>query len=135
MKLTILDENVSTTMNSFLIIANVINLIYNIPQMIKTYKSKSTRDFSGWFIFLRIVGNTIWVVYSIEIDSMQMLINNTVTVLASAFLGYYKCNEIYCDYKVKLLKDDELLLMVSDNTINDDNTANDNVSFESFIIK
>ena len=126
MRLTILDENVSVAMNSFLIVANIINLIYNIPQMIKTYKTKSTRDFSAWFIFLRIFGNSIWVVYSIEVDSLQMLINNAVTVIASVFIGYYKCCEIYCDYKERkiLLKEDELLII-----------QDDNVSMQTFIIK
>jgi len=128
MKLNILDENVSVTMNSFLIIANIINIIYNIPQMIKTYKTKSTRDFSAWFIFLRIIGNTIWVAYAIEIDSMQMLINNTVTVVASVFIGYYKCSEMYCDYKERnQLKDDEPLLL-ENNIENQDET----VSMQSF---
>ena len=131
MKLNILDENVSVTMNSFLIIANIINIIYNIPQMIKTYKTKSTRDFSGWFIFLRILGNTIWVAYAIEIDSLQMLVNNIVTVLASVFIGYYKCNELYCDYKERnQLKNDEPLLL-ENNIANED----DNGSMQSFIIK
>ena len=97
MHFTIMDENVSTTMNVFLIIANVINVIYNVPQVIKTYQTKSTRDFSGWFISLRIVGNVIWVAYAIEVDSMLMLINNVVTVVASIFIGYYKCIEIYAD--------------------------------------
>jgi uncharacterized protein with PQ loop repeat len=101
MILTILDENVSITMNVFLIIANIINIIYNIPQMIKTYKTKSTRDFSTWFIFLRVVGNTIWLVYAMNTDSIQMLINNTVTVTASIFIGYYKCLEMYSDYREK----------------------------------
>jgi MtN3 and saliva related transmembrane protein len=95
MKLTLLDQNVSVTMNVFLSIANIINLIYNVPQVIKTYKTKSTKDFSSWFIFLRILGNIIWIVYAIEIDSLQMLINNCVTVLASLFIGYYKGLEIY----------------------------------------
>ena len=97
MHFTIMDENVSTTMNVFLIIANVINVVYNVPQVIKTYQTKSTRDFSGWFISLRIVGNVIWVAYAIEVDSMLMLINNVVTVVASIFIGYYKCIEIYKD--------------------------------------
>ena len=94
MKFVIMDNNVSLTMNIFVIIANVINLIYNIPQMIKTYKTKSTKDFSGWFISLRIIGNIIWIAYSIEINSMLMLINNLVTVIASVFVGYYKLIEI-----------------------------------------
>jgi MtN3 and saliva related transmembrane protein len=85
-------------MNGFIIVANIINLIYNIPQMIKTYKTKSTRDFSAIFIGLRIVGNIIWVGYSIEIDSFLMLINNLVTVIASLFIGYYKMIEMYNDF-------------------------------------
>ena len=56
------------------------NVIYNIPQIVKTYRTKSTVDFSEWFLFLRIFGNIIWVAYAIEVESMLMLINN-VTVI------------------------------------------------------
>lgn len=97
---TFIDENVSTSMNAFLIIANIINIIYNIPQVMKTYKTKSTKDFSGWFIFMRIFGNTIWFVYSVEINNIQMIINNIITVLSSLFLGYYKCLEYKDDYLI-----------------------------------
>ena len=99
MNFSLLDDNVSLTMNIFIIIANIINLFYNIPQMIKTYKTKSTRDFSAIFIVLRIIANVIWVVYSIEINSFLMLINNLVTVIASVFIGYYKASEMYKDSK------------------------------------
>jgi MtN3 and saliva related transmembrane protein len=101
MNFSILDDNVSLTMNILIIIANIINLFYNIPQMIKTYRTKSTRDFSGLFIILRIVANIIWVAYSIEINSLLMLVNNLVTVIASVFIGYYKALEMYDDYKTK----------------------------------
>ena len=87
--------------------------------MVRTYETKSTRDFSAWFIFLRIIGNSIWISYSINIDSLQMLINNCVTVSASLFISYYKCRELYADYnehkniysanKYKTLDDDTLL--------------------------
>ena len=113
MHFTIMDQNVSLTMNIFLIIANIINLIYNIPQMIKTYKTKSTRDFSSIFLSLRFVGNLIWVAYAIEVDSSLMLINNIVTVIASLFIGYYKYIEIYNDYNNKnknIDNDDNILL-------------------------
>uniref|UniRef100_A0A6C0KUY2 Uncharacterized protein n=1 Tax=viral metagenome TaxID=1070528 RepID=A0A6C0KUY2_9ZZZZ len=59
MQFDILDNNVSTSMNVFIIIANVLNLFYNIPQMCTTYKRKST-----------------------EINSVLFLINNVVTVVA-----------------------------------------------------
>jgi hypothetical protein len=44
----------------------------------------------SWFIGLRIVGNCIWISYSIYIDSFFLLLNNTVTVLSSVVLAYYK---------------------------------------------
>ena len=99
MKFEILDSNVSLTMNVFLVIANIINLVYNLPQIIKTYKSKSTGDFSEWFLFLRFVGNIIWIGYAVEINSMLMLINTLVTVLSSVFIGYYKIIEMYNNRK------------------------------------
>jgi MtN3 and saliva related transmembrane protein len=99
MKFELLDPNVPLGMNVMLIIANVINLIYNIPQMVKTYQTKSTRDFSGWFLSLRVIGNAIWLVYSIYVANLLMLINNVVTVVASVFVGYYKVREMMVDYK------------------------------------
>jgi len=89
MDFTILDPNVSLTTNIFVIIANIINLIYNIPQMYKTWKTKSTKDFSTTFLVMRISGNIIWVAYAIEISSFLMLLNNCVTVLASVFIFYF----------------------------------------------
>jgi uncharacterized protein with PQ loop repeat len=94
MKFELINDNVSMTMNVFVIIANIINLVYNIPQMVTTYKRKSTKDLSSWFIFLRIVGNSIWIGYAIEIDSMMMLINNIITVSSSIFIAYYKVSEL-----------------------------------------
>lgn len=97
MKFEIFDPNVPLSMNILLVIANVLNLIYNIPQMVHTYRRKSTRDLSTWFLFLRILGNLIWVVYSVYIANLLMLINNVVTVAASVFVGYYKVREIIKD--------------------------------------
>lgn len=90
-----MDPNVNLPMNILLIIANIINLLYNIPQMVHTYKTKSTKDFDVWFLILRIVGNGIWIIYSFEINSLLMLINNCVTIIATLFIGYYKFIELY----------------------------------------
>ena len=101
MQFDIIDHNVSLTTNVFLVIANIINLFYNIPQMYKTYKCKSTKDFSTLFLSFRFIGNLIWVEYAIELGSMLMLINNVVTVLSTIFIGYYKINELLTEYKNK----------------------------------
>lgn len=114
MKFDLIEPKVSPTMNGFLILANVINIVYNIPQMVQTYKTKSTKDFNIWFIVLRICGNFIWMIYAIEVNSLLMLINNSVTVIASIFIGYYKWRE-YLEtnmgftYNDQLLLDDQLL--------------------------
>ena len=107
MKFEIIDNNVSLTMNIFIIIANIINIVYNIPQMVKTYKCKSTKDLSSWFLFLRIIGNSIWIAYAIEVDSMMILINTSVTVFSSIFIGYYKVLELNRD---RLEKNNQKLL-------------------------
>lgn len=103
------EPKVSPTMNGFLILANIINIVYNIPQMFQTYKTKSTKDFNVWFIVLRIIGNFIWMVYAIEVSSLLMLINNSVTVIASVFIGYYKWRE-YLEKKMSCVYNDQLIL-------------------------
>jgi hypothetical protein len=62
---------------------------------IRDYQRKTTQDLSSWFIFLRIIGNSIWIGYAIEIDSMMMLINTIVTVGSSVFIAYYKILELH----------------------------------------
>ncbi len=118
MHLTILDPNVGIPMNVFLIIGNIINLIQNIPQVIKTYKIKTTGDFSGWSLLLRVVSNIIWTAYAIEINSVLMIINNTVTIVTTSYIGYYKINDIlnnrkkfkYIQYINSVTNDDNLII-------------------------
>lgn len=123
MQFDIIDHNVSTTTNIFLIIANIINLFYNVPQMYKTYKCKSTKDFSGTFLLLRIIGNIIWCEYAIEVNSLLMLLNNLVTIISSLFIGYYKLSEILEERKNKNNKTKpEIILenISAENNIDDD---------------
>jgi len=101
MKFNILDPNVGIPMNVFIIIGNIITLFQNIPQVIKTYQVKSTKDFSSIFLFMRLSACFIWGAYSIEIESLLMLINNLITLSSTIFIGYYKVKEIIYEYKLK----------------------------------
>ena len=136
-----MDKDVSLTMNVFLIIANIINVVYNIPQMVKTYKCKSTKELSSWFLFLRIVGNIIWVGYAIEVDSMMMLINTIVTVIASIFISYYKVLEIHkerMEKKQDRLEDrredrmEDTLLDDNDNEIENKNKNYNKINYNHY---
>lgn len=95
MDFSIFDDKVSTTMNVFLVIGNIINFVYNIPQVVKTYKTKSTKDFSPTFLFMRVIGNSIWLAYSIELKQFLMMLSNIVSVLSSIVISYYKVVELY----------------------------------------
>ena len=96
---TIFDDSVSPSMNVFLVLGNIISLVYNIPQMVKTYKTKSTKDFSSTFLFLRVVNNSIWLAYSIELGTFLFLLANITSVICSLFLSYYKAFELYDIHK------------------------------------
>ena len=114
MDFSIFDDSVSYTMNVFLVIGNVINLVYNIPQIVKTYKTKSTKDFSPTFLFMRVIGNCIWLAYSIELRAFLFILSNIVSVFASIFICYYKVVELY-EERYKFVKaDDENLFAVND---------------------
>ena len=96
---TIFDDSVSPAMNVFLVIGNIVSLVYNIPQMVKTYKTNSTKDFSSTFLFLRVVNNSIWLAYSIELGTFLFLLANITSVVCSLFLSYYKAFELYDIHK------------------------------------
>jgi uncharacterized protein with PQ loop repeat len=114
MDFSIFDDKVSTTMNVFLVIGNIINLLYNIPQVIKTYKIKSTKDFSSTFLFMRVIGNCIWLAYSIELQQFLFMIANIVSLFSSIFISYYKVIEIH-----------HARLIIKYNTVNDDEKLNE----------
>ena len=73
-----------------LIVANVLNVVYNIPQIIRTYKTESANDFDTWFIVLRVVYNILWIMYGIDDDNMLIVLNSVVTIFTSGIIGYYK---------------------------------------------
>jgi MtN3 and saliva related transmembrane protein len=115
MDFSIFDDSVSYTMNVFLVIGNVINFVYNIPQIVKTYKTKSTRDFSPTFLFMRVIGNCIWLAYSIELRAFLFILSNIVSVFSSIFISYYKVVELYEErYLYQKATDEETLIEITD---------------------
>ena len=105
MKFDIIDPNVGLTMNIFLILGNVVCIGYNIPQMIQTYRTRSTGDINEWFILLRILGNSPFVVYSIYVGEVNLLVSYAFAVIASLFIGYFK----YMDMKKRRIGQQPLI--------------------------
>ena len=42
-------------------IGNVLSVIYNIPQMWRTYKLKRANDISSYFLWMRLTSAVIWI--------------------------------------------------------------------------
>lgn len=90
------DENIY--LRSLVILANVIGLIYNIPQVILTIRTKSANDLSGIFLILRLVSATLWLIYTSYVWNIDVFISWIITGISSAILFYYKL--FYSDKKI-----------------------------------
>ena len=95
MKFEILDNDVSLTMNIFIIISIVLAFIYNSSQMIKLYYYEATRDFNRLYIYLQIISNCIWISYFIEIDKIIFSTPIILNTLCLLYIGYYKSLDLY----------------------------------------
>ena len=61
-----------------------------VPQVIKTYKSKSAASLSlGMFLFFT-GGVLLWLTYGIMINEYPIIVANIVTLILAAILIYFK---------------------------------------------
>lgn len=61
-----------------------------LPQVIKTWKSKSAKDLSLGMFSLFVLGVILWLIYGILIDSLPVILANAATLLLSSMLLYFK---------------------------------------------
>ena len=100
--------NNNTYKSGILIACNVINVIYHVPQIIKTYRTKSVKDFDSWYLFLGNLHSFCWVLYSIEDNNSLMMFNSCVTMFSISFVTYYKiCSFINEHYKKNIIKNEK----------------------------
>ena len=69
-------------------IAGTLTTIAFVPQVVKTWRSKSTEDISYGMFILFSLGLVLWLAYGIVIDALPIIISNTITLaLALVILG------------------------------------------------
>lgn len=72
------------------LIAGTLTTLAFLPQLVKAWKSKSTKDVSlGMFIIL-CAGILLWIVYGFLIKSFPVIIANAVTFILCMFILYFK---------------------------------------------
>jgi MtN3 and saliva related transmembrane protein len=65
------------------IIAGALSCTTFLPQVIKTWKSKSTKDVSLTMFVIASVGTALWLVYGILIHSFSIIATNIVVLVFS----------------------------------------------------
>jgi MtN3 and saliva related transmembrane protein len=61
-----------------------------IPQVVKTYKSKSAKDVSMAMFIIAAVSTFLWLIYGLLIDSISLIFTNAIVVVLSLVMLYLK---------------------------------------------
>lgn len=51
-----------------------------LPQVIRAWRTRSTRDVSAWMFVLLVTGNALWLVYGTLIGDLPLMAANLVTL-------------------------------------------------------
>jgi len=61
-----------------------------LPQVYKSWQSKSTGDLSLWMIFIVIGSTIVWLTYAFAIESGPVIVANAIVFLLSLVLLFFK---------------------------------------------
>ena len=61
-----------------------------LPQAIKVFKTKSTKDISLYMFIIFTIGVLSWLIYGLTINDMPIILANAVTLILSFFILIYK---------------------------------------------
>ena len=61
-----------------------------LPQAIKVYKTKSTKDISLYMFLIFTLGVLSWLIYGIAISDLPIILANAITLVLSFFILIYK---------------------------------------------
>lgn len=68
-------------------VASTLTVSAFLPQVIKAWKTKSTKDVSLLMFSMLIIGNILWLVYGVLINSLPLVITNIlIFIFASTIL-------------------------------------------------
>lgn len=71
-------------------IAGILIVVSLIPQIIKSWKTKSTKDLSLVRYLVYVSGVVMWLVYGIVINNGPMIVMNTINLTLASSVVYLK---------------------------------------------
>ena len=85
--------------NLFGFSAALLTTVAFLPQLYKTWKTKSADDVSLIMLILFITGLICWIIYGLKINSMPILVANVITFIFNFSILILKIN--YSNFKEK----------------------------------
>ena len=71
-------------------LAGTLTALALVPQVLKTWRTRSAADLSTAMLGAQIVGLALWIVYGVALGSLPMIVTNTVTLSLSLLLMGFK---------------------------------------------
>lgn len=76
-------------------LAGMLTTIAFIPQVIKTWRTRSAQDISLFMFMLFSTGVLLWLIYGLILDAMPIIIANGITLALSLSILTLKVNDMY----------------------------------------
>ena len=70
--------------------AAILTTVAFFPQVIKVYKTQNTQSISLSMYIVFSIGILLWLVYGFYLNSLPMIIANTITLVSSIYILYMK---------------------------------------------
>ncbi len=68
------------------LVAGVLTTIAYLPQLIKTWQSKSAQDLSWSMLIILCIGIILWLVYGVSVHDVPIIAANIVTLLLASVI-------------------------------------------------
>ncbi|KAF0116197.1 MAG: Cystinosin/ERS1p repeat protein [Rhodospirillaceae bacterium] len=76
-------------------IAGLLTTVAFLPQVIKTWRSRSARDLSLAMLLIFTIGVLCWLLYGIAINRWPIILPNIVTFLLTGTILFFKMREVF----------------------------------------
>ncbi|PIZ99437.1 MAG: hypothetical protein COX77_01465 [Candidatus Komeilibacteria bacterium CG_4_10_14_0_2_um_filter_37_10] len=67
-------------------VAGVLVAISLLPQLIKSWKTKSTKDVALAWTVINLTGQMLWLVYGVYINSTPLVVMSSITMIMNIFI-------------------------------------------------
>jgi MtN3 and saliva related transmembrane protein len=72
------------------LVAGTLTTIAFLPQLFKTWKSKSAKDLSSSWLISFTIGILLWLIYGVLIQSLPVILSNGVTLMLTLVILFFK---------------------------------------------